>query len=123
MQTDKKQLQEEIDKLTQEIEDFKQEKERVRAIVGQIGSVPVLNRKWFETVFIILLISCLALSLITSSQTLKIELMDVAIAMISIKLLYMIRNQARVSHFQLWILSSLEWRLNEMAKKINNINK
>ena len=41
--------------------------------------------------------------------------------MVSLKLLYMILNQARVSHFQLWILSSLEWRLSELGKEIKNI--
>jgi hypothetical protein len=30
-------------------------------------------------------------------------------------------SQARVNHFQLWILSSLEWRLNEVVKEIDKV--
>ena len=115
------QLEEEIEKLTSEIEDFKQEKERVRAIVGQIGGVPMFNKKWFEIMFVVALVACLAFSLLSSSETTKMVFLDLAVAMVSLKLLYMIRNQARVSHFQLWILSSMEWRLSELGKEIKSL--
>ena len=116
------QLQEEIEKLTGEIEDFKEEKERVRAIVGQIGGIPMLRKKVFEIIFVAGLILCLILPLFSSSETVKMIFLDLAVAMVSLKLLYMIRNQARVSHFQLWILSSIEWRLSELRKELKSMN-
>jgi len=122
MSDEKQRLEEEIEKLTSEIEDFKQEKERVRAIVGRIGGVPMFNRKLFEIVFVVALIACLALSLLLSAETTEMLLLDIAVALVSLKLLYMIRNQARVSHFQLWVLSSIEWRLNEISKQVKNNN-
>jgi hypothetical protein len=48
---------------------------------------------------------------------------DVAVAAISLKLIYMMNNQAKVSHFQLWVLTSLEWRLNELTKKLDELKK
>ena len=117
MDAEEQRLQEEIEKLSQEIEDFKKEKERVRTIVGSIGGVPVLQKKIFEILFIVLVLGSFVLSLFLG-ETYKLTLMDIAILLVSLKLIYMLRNQARVGHFQLWVLSSIEWRINEVAKKI-----
>ena len=50
-------------------------------------------------------------------DTFQKTMVDLALAALSIKILFLIHNQARVNHFQLWILTSIEWRLNEIAKK------
>ena len=41
----------EINDLKKELENFQQEKERVRLIVGKIGGVPTFNTRTFNTVF------------------------------------------------------------------------
>ena len=50
-------------------------------------------------------------------------MMDLALAALSAKILYMMHCQNRVNHFQLWMMSSLEWRINEMMKLIRKIQK
>jgi len=115
----RKQAEEELEDLRKEIDEFKREKERVKSIVGQIGGVPVLNAKISNTIFIILIAACLVISIITK-DTLRLVSLELATAVLSLKLIYIIHKQARVNHFQLWILSSLEWRLNEIMKLIKN---
>ncbi len=107
----------EMDDLKQEIERFIKEKERVRSIVGEIGGVPRTHAKVFNIIFIILIIVILIISLV-SGGTVRLAMVELAVAALSVKLIYLIHNQARVNHFQLWILSSLEWRLNELCKEI-----
>ncbi len=107
----------EVEDMKKEIEKFRQEKERVRAIVGQIGGVPKFNTKAANIVFTVLVVVCLAVSLVTHGR-LQWAALELAVAAISVKLVFLIHNQARVSHFQLWILSSLEWQLNELTKTI-----
>ncbi len=34
---------------------------------------------------------------------------------------WMIHKQARVEHFQFWILNSIEFRLNDVSKKLSRI--
>ena len=114
-----KQAEEELEDLRKEIDEFKREKERVKSIIGRIGGVPALNTKISNTIFIILIVACLAISIITK-DTLRLVSLELATAVLSIKLIYIIHKQARVNHFQLWILSSLEWRLNEIMKLIKN---
>lgn len=112
-----RQIEEEITDLKHELENFKQEKERVRAIVGKIGGVPTFNTKIFNIIFVILVLVCLVISLMFGG-TIRLVVLEVAIAAVFTKLIFLINKQARTNHFQVWILSSLEWRLNEIMKEI-----
>jgi len=107
----------EVEDMKKEIEKFRQEKERVRTIVGQIGGVPKFNTKAANIVLTVLVVVCLAISLVSLGR-LQWATLELAVAAISVKLVFLIHNQARVSHFQLWILSSMEWQLNELTKTI-----
>ena len=114
-----RQVEEEIEDLKQELENFQQEKHRIRGIVGKIGGVPTFNTKLFNNIFLAVIIVSLAVSLFFPNiRLLMIELATVAL---SIKILYMMNCQNRVNHFQLWMLSSLEWRINEVMKLLRKV--
>ncbi len=118
MEQKDRQAQEEMADLKEEIERFREEKQRVRAIVGKIGGVPAFNTKIFNIIFVTLVVISLAISLITEVPRTRLTMIELAVAALSLKLIFLINKQARVNHFQLWILSSLEWRLNEIMKVI-----
>lgn len=105
------------DDLREEIERFKTEKERVRAIVGRIGGMPSFNTKLANIIFTIAIVTCLTVSLMYEGVV-QLFTIEFAVTAVSIKLMFLIHKQARVSHFQLWILSSLEWRLDQIMKEI-----
>lgn len=106
----------EINELRTQIENFKKEKERVRSIIGQIGGMPTSQSRVFNIIFIVLVICCLIASLL-SEGTVRLAIVEVAVALLSLKIIFLMHNQARVNHFQLWILTSIEWRLNELDAK------
>ncbi len=54
--------------------------------------------------------------------SLEIEI-AAAILLVVLKIAWMIHEAQKVSHFQFWILNSLEFRVNEMNKKVRNIEK
>ncbi len=112
-----KEIEDEISDLKQELEHFQQEKERVRAIVGKIGGVPTFNTKLANWIFIVVIVITLAISIIGGKryQLLMIEIATVAL---SAKIIYMIHCEMKINHFKLWMLSSIEWRLNEMMKHV-----
>ena len=110
----------EINDLKKELENFQQEKERVRLIVGKIGGVPTFNTKTFNTVFAAIIIVSLLISFAAGS-TLRLLMIELATVAVSVKILYMMHCQNRVNHFQLWMMSSLEWRINEMMKLLRTI--
>ena len=115
-------FEEELDDLKKELENFQQEKERVRSIVGQIGGVPRFNTKLFNIIFIVVIIGSLGISFI-GGREMRLIMIEVATVAISIKILYMMHCQSRVNHFQLWMQSSIEWRINEIMKMLRELKK
>jgi hypothetical protein len=117
MEDKKINLEEEIDDLRKELENFQQEKERVRAIVGKIGGMPAFNMKLANSIFISILVVSVIVSLIGGEKTRSL-MIETAVIALSIKIIYMIRCQTKINHFILWVLSSIEWRLNEIMKQV-----
>jgi hypothetical protein len=112
----------ELNDLRSELENFQQEKERVRAIIGKIGGVPTFNTRLFNWFFIAVIAVSLIISFILGDRA-KLAMIEFATVALSIKILYMMHCQTRVNHFQLWMQSSLEWRINEMTKLLREIKK
>ncbi len=100
-----------------EVERFKKEKEQVRAIVGQIGGIPTFSTTGFNIIFALVIVVCLVVSLLFGGK-LQLGMIELAVVAVSLKIMYFMHRQARVYHFELWILSSLEWRLDQMMKEI-----
>lgn len=123
MENDERMIDEELEDLRKELENFQQEKERVRKIVGKIGGVPQFNTKAFNIIFIVILLVTLGISVFSENERVRKLMMDLGLAALSAKILYMMYCQNRVNHFQLWMMSSLEWRINEMMKLIRKVQK
>ncbi len=116
--TDKeKRFEEEIAELKEELGDFLKERKRVRTIVEKVSGVPVMRQKAFGFLLFILVLGCLIISLLTGGVA-RLAMIEVAIAIVSLKLIYMMNCHAQVNHFNLWILTSIEWRLNEIIKEL-----
>jgi hypothetical protein len=115
-------FEDEIDDLKQELEHFQKEKERVRAIIGKIGGVPKFRTKLINAIFVIIIVASMVVSIIGGEQ-LRLLMIELATVTLSVKIIYMIHLQMRVNHFQFWILSSLEWRLNEGMRHIKQLQK
>ncbi len=116
---DAEHLHVEVEDLRQEIERFKKEKDQVRAIVGRIGGVPTFNTLLFNIIFAVVIVGCLGASLVWGG-VIQIGMIEIAVTAVSLKIMFLINRQARVNHFQLWILSSLEWRLDQIMKQIKS---
>jgi hypothetical protein len=115
-------FEDEISDLKEELEHFKKEKERVRAIIGKVGGVPKFQTKLINAVFIIAVAASVVISVI-SGEKWRLLMIEFATVVLSLKIIYLIHNQMRVNHFKFWILSSIEWRLNEMMKLVKQIHK
>jgi len=110
-------IEDEISDLKQELEHFEQEKERVRAIIGKIGGVPKFRTKLVNTLFIIIIVFTVIASLVGGEKW-RILMIELATVTLSLKIIYLIHCQMRINHFQFWILSSIEWRINEIVRRI-----
>ena len=111
----------EINDLKEELEHFQQEKERVRAIVGKIGGMPKFHEKLVNTLFVVIVVLSVAISIF--SPKLRLLMVEIATVTLSLKIIYLIHCQMKINHFKFWILSSIEWRIIEMNKNIKELKK
>lgn len=110
------------DELKKDIDQYLKEKEQIKKIVGRIGGKTTKFEKLINELFLFLVLTVFVLPFIFKEITPEISI-EIAILLVSLKLFYFLYQSAKVSHFQFWMLSSIEWRLNEMAKKVNDLDK
>ena len=115
-------IEDEISDLKQSLEHFEQEKERVRAIIGKIGGVPRFRTKLINAVFIAAILIAGVISVIAGDKW-RLLMVELTTVLLSVKIIYMIHVQMRVNHFKFWILSAIEWRINEMMAEIKRLKK
>ncbi len=115
-------LEEELEDLRKELESFQKEKERVRAIIGRIGGVPKTRANLINALFIVIVVVSVIVSFVAGKDW-QLLMIEVATVTLAIKIIYLIHTQMRVAHFEFWILSSLEWRVNEITKQLREIRK
>ncbi len=122
---------EELDplKLKAELDQFKKEKEKIRKLMGQIGGKEQEKRdKWMNWIFIsaIILIGINDIMHVVGGfhPPIPTELsLGIAVLLVSIKIIWMMHKATKVEHFQFWILNSIEFRLNDVAKQVRSLEK
>ncbi|MGB2600387.1 MAG: hypothetical protein WBD00_00360 [Candidatus Omnitrophota bacterium] len=108
--------------LESEIRSFEKERENIRRIIGKIGGVPTGKGRVINVIFIILVLAVFAMSIIWGGR-IRFFMIEVGILLLSIKLIYFLESHMKLNHFQFWILSSLEWRLDKIDKTLKDIVK
>jgi hypothetical protein len=110
------------EELRQEIDQYLKEKEHIRAIVGAIGGKTSKSEKFINFTFLSSVLAAFLLPFLWKDFKHMISLV-VAILLVSLKLVFFLYQSAKVNHFQFWMLSTLEWRLNDVSKKVGKIAK
>ena len=115
-------LELELEDLKLELENFQKEKERVRKIVGEIGGVPHFNDKLINAIFVAFLFISVVASVFVGEKW-RLLMIEMATVAISIKIMYLIHCQIKMNHFKFWMLSSIEWRINEVTKQVRQLRR
>jgi len=116
------------DELQEELEHFLAEKEKIRAVVGRIGGAQSAKRdRLINILFIVCIITLFGLDVLRHLLRLPMPLptmfsIELGVLLVSIKIIWMIHRQAKVEHFQFWILSSIEFRLNDLSRRIRKMD-
>lgn len=114
--------------LEDELHSYREEKEKIRNIIGQIGGEEDRRRdRIINVAFITLLLILLTLDMVghfvSALQVLpSLISLEIAVLMVSLKVIWMIHKQAKVEHFQFWILNAIEFRLNEVSKRLRDMD-
>ncbi len=120
--------EEETEQLLEELEQFRREKDKIRSLVGQIGGTKAASRdRIINLGFIVAIAVILAMDLVRHMLNIdrwwipEMLSLEIAVFLVSIKIIWMIHLQSRVEHFQFWILNAIEFRLNDAVKRLRDI--
>lgn len=114
-------------KLKAELDQFKKEKEKIRQLMGQIGGKHQEKRDfWINWIFIIgitlLAVNDVLHHVFGYHTPIPIDFsLGIAILFVSVKIIWMMHKSTKVEHFQFWILNSIEFRLNDVAKQLRHL--
>ena len=118
----------ELASLEEELKAYKEETEKIRFIVGQIGGTKSKRKDLIINIaFAALLVILIGLDItahfvpvIREYLPMMISL-EIGLVLVSIKIIWMIHQQSRVEHFQFWILNSIEFRINDISKRLKQM--
>ena len=114
--------------LLQELERYRTEKDRIRRVLGQVGGVSSPGKdRVVNALFLGLVVLLFVFDLVR--EFLHLELggfphflsTQLALFLISLKIVYMIHRQTRVDHFQFWILHSIEFQINLITQRLQEL--
>lgn len=114
-------LEDEVDDLRHQLKHYQEEKERVRAIIGKIGGVPKFQTRLVNVLFVAAVCVLVIISVIAGEKW-RMLMIEIATVVLSLKIIYLIHNQTKVNHFEFWMLSSIEWRINELTTGVRGIS-
>jgi len=115
--------------MTEELKQFQVEQEKIRRIVGQIGGKGSPKQEkivtiTFATLLVLLFMADAARHVLGIAIPLPpLFSLEVGVLMVSIKIIWMIHKQTRVEHFQFWILNSIEFRIDQISKRLHDLEK
>jgi hypothetical protein len=117
----KEDIQEREEELIKELEEYRQERDRIRTMLGSIGGNKYSR---IDTIMNILFLAIIAVLFIFEMTTHILPAyisLEIGVLLVSIKIVWMIHSQQKVYHFQFWILNTIEFRQNELIKRIDKM--
>ena len=111
------------EELLGEIEEFEREREQLKEVLGRIGGRSFSKKdNWINIGFLILILVLFVLELITEFLPRLISL-ELGVLLVSVKIVFMIHSQQKVNHFEFWILNSIEYRMNDISKRVRKMER
>ena len=114
--------------LRTELEHYKSERERIRRIIGQIGGNHEKSRDIAINALFLAVVLCLfVFDFLREVFGIMVHhlppalSMEVALLLVSLKIIWMIHKQTKVDHFQFWMLNSIEFQINTVSQRIQSI--
>jgi len=111
------------EEILDELEEFEREREQLKEVLGRIGGRSFSKKdNWINIGFLVLILGLFIVEM-TTDYLPRLMSLELGVLMVSIKIVFMIHSQQKVNHFQFWILNSIEFRMNDMSKRVRKMEK
>ena len=109
--------------IEQDLAEYEAERERVKRFLEQVnGKRESVVNKIINTVLIVGLVALTFVEFIFKLLP-AILALEIGVLLVSLKIIWMMYMQERAFHFQFWVLNSLEYRVNEIAKRVRSMER
>ena len=109
--------------MLREIEEYNQEKEKIREMLGKLGGKNFSKvDSIVNIVFLTIILTLFILEMATHFLPPFISL-EISVLLVSIKIVVMMHHQYKTSHFQFWILNTIEFKINAMHSELRDLEK
>jgi len=119
-----------MEALRAELAHYKAEKDKIRDIVGQIGGkTGRLRQRVISSIFLALVGVLFGFDVLRVFLDWDVPflppvlLLEVAVLLVSLKIVWMMHTQSKVDHFQFWILHSIEFQMNMLSRRVTELSK
>ena len=113
----------EREEILKEIAEYQREKERIKNVLGTVGGTAYSRRDAaINIAFLVVVIALFVLGLVFHFMPAYLSL-EISVLLVSIKIVWMMYSQHKFNHFQFWILHSLEYRLNDITSRLQDLQK
>ncbi len=106
-----------------ELEEFKKERERLRRIIGGIGGVQQSKKDSIVNIVFLAIMVLLLIQGLTVGMFDTLLSLEIGMFLVSFKIIYMIHQNAKVNHFEFWVLNSIDFRLNTMERELKKFTR
>ncbi len=106
------------EELKKELEDLYEKKQKLRKLVEKQAKKEML----FNVTFLVIVLGFFILGAILKHIDATLSL-EIAILLVSVKMVWMIYEQQKANHFFFWILSTLEHEVNQLHVTIHTLKK
>ena len=117
----------ELESLRTELEHYRAEKEKLRDVLGQIGGRAGGKRQRVLNITFLALVCALftvEIGLHLAGWDVGLPpalLLSVAVLLVSVKIIWMIHRQAKIDHFQFWILNSIDFQITMISRRLTSL--
>lgn len=111
------------EEILHELEEYNREKDRIKTLLGNLGGKQFSRVDTIINVVFLLIIVVIFTVEITTHLIPAFISLEIGVLLVSIKIVWMIHSQHRFYHFQFWVLNSIEYRVNDIAKRIRKLEK
>lgn len=109
--------------IEEELRHFQEERERIKQMLGSIGGTnDIRKHKIFNWIILAVTVGLFTLEITTHIIPTMLSL-EVGLLLISLKIIMLIQSMLRQNHFEFWMLNTIEYRINEVSRKVALLEK
>lgn len=107
----------------EELREFNNERERIKEMLGRIGGTTDIKKHKILNWSILGITVLLFIIEMTTHVLPPLISLEVGLLLISLKIIMLIQSMLKQNHFEFWILNTIEYRINELNKRVMRMDK